>query len=58
MNFSETDNNLFSRLLTTWNSREDLRVNDAPLAERVEATIAIDHARKALAHSPRFAHAA
>ncbi len=45
MNFSDTDNNLFSRLLTTWNSREDLRVADAPLAERVEATIAIDNAQ-------------
>lgn len=58
MNFSDTDNNAFFGLLRAWNSREDLRVANAPLQDRVEAAVAIEHARKTLAQAPRFAHAA
>lgn len=58
MKFSTTDNSAFSRLLKAWNNKEDLRVAEASFQERVEANIALDHARKTIAQAPRFAHAA
>ncbi len=48
MTFSSSENASFAKLLRAWNSREDLRRRNASHLELVDATVAIEEARRAL----------
>jgi hypothetical protein len=48
MTFSPSENASFTNLLRAWTSREDLRHRNASHLELVDATVAIDDARRAL----------
>jgi hypothetical protein len=58
MTFSPEANNTFTTFLRAWTSREDLRHTDASLLEIVDATVAIDDARRALPLPERYPLAA
>lgn len=58
MNFSPAENDSFVNFLRAWTSKEDLRRRNASLLELVDATVAIEDARRALPQPIRLPLAA